>query len=74
MIKPSYTPGFWNNASLEEFIKAHLDAKIEYFLYLSDEQWQAEYATATGYEANYVSDNTENAGKAIIKKPKKQGV
>lgn len=46
MIKPSYNKEGCKGLSFATFRKMH--ENIEYFLYLSDEQWEDEYFEATG--------------------------
>lgn len=48
MGKPSYNIEGCKNLSFEDFRSLH--EKIEYFLYLTDEEWQNEYLLATGGE------------------------
>jgi hypothetical protein len=68
MIKPSYTEGFWNKTSLEKFKELH--KHVEYFSYLNDSEWIAEYEKATG--KTYKVEN--DAEKVAVKKPINKGV
>lgn len=56
-MKPSYNREGCKSYSFATFRKLH--ENIEYFLYLTDEQWKVEYENATGKK---VKDESKKEG------------
>jgi len=57
MIRPTYNRDGCKNYSFAAFRKLH--ENIEYFLYLSDDEWKVEYEMATGKK---IKDETKKEG------------
>ncbi len=70
MNKPQYNKEVCNQLTFDEFKEAH--KSIDYFKYLTDAEWNAEYATATGGKVEYVESSTDNSeGQAEESVPKR---
>lgn len=58
MGKPSYNMAACQKLSFEKFKEVH--SWIDYFKWLTPEQWQAEYLTATGFDASCFENRHES--------------